>query len=137
MLVLYGNDASFILVLSTKKRYSSFLKKVFVFQKICFKVKVLKTFKISTECHIKACRSLKWRAILKIPTTVFRRTYALSAGFKMKPPRKSVFQCLDKKQPKLCSKNCWREQPSFCLPVWWITFFKHFFLNTCNGMYTT
>ena len=28
----------------TKKRYSSFLKMVFVFHKICFKVKVLKTF---------------------------------------------------------------------------------------------
>ena len=45
MTVLYGNDAFSILVLSTKKRYSSFLKKVFVFQKICFKVKVLKMFK--------------------------------------------------------------------------------------------
>ena len=44
MAVLYGNDAFSILVLSTKKLYSSFLKMVFVFQKICFKVKVLKTF---------------------------------------------------------------------------------------------
>ena len=35
-----------ILVFSTKKGYSSFLEKVFVFHKICFKVKVLKTFKI-------------------------------------------------------------------------------------------
>ena len=33
-----------ILVFSTKKGYSSFLEKVFVFHKICFKVKVLKTF---------------------------------------------------------------------------------------------
>ena len=40
---------------------------VFIFQKICFKVKVLKTFKISTDCHIKTCRSLKERTILKIP----------------------------------------------------------------------
>ena len=39
--------------------YSSLLKKVFVFQKIYFKVKVMKTFKISTDCHIKTCRSLK------------------------------------------------------------------------------
>ena len=35
------NDTFSILVLSTKKRYSSFSKKVFVFQKICFKIKVL------------------------------------------------------------------------------------------------
>ena len=53
MAVLYGNDAFSILVLSTKNRYSSFLKKVFVFQKICFKIKVLKTFKISTDFHRK------------------------------------------------------------------------------------
>ena len=46
MAVFYENDAFSILVLSTKKGYSSFLKKVFIFQKICFKVKVLKRFKI-------------------------------------------------------------------------------------------
>ena len=39
MAVLFGNNAFSILVLSTKKRYSSFLKKALVFQKICFKVK--------------------------------------------------------------------------------------------------
>ena len=47
--VLNGNDVFPILVVSTKKRYSSFLKKVFVFQKICFKVKVLKTFETLKE----------------------------------------------------------------------------------------
>ena len=49
--VLNGNDVFSILVVSTKKRYSSFLVKVFVFQKICFKVKVLimfETFMIVT-----------------------------------------------------------------------------------------
>ena len=43
MAVLYENDAFSVLVLSTKKLYSRFLKKVFVFEKIGFKVKVLKT----------------------------------------------------------------------------------------------
>ena len=71
MPVLYGNDAFSVLVLSPKKRYSSFLKKVFLFQKIYFKVKVSKTFKISTDCHIKICRSLKRRANMKIPSTAF------------------------------------------------------------------
>ena len=99
-----------ILVLSTKRRCSRFLKKVFVFQKICFKVKVWKSFKISTGCHIKTCRSLKRRAILKILSTVFRRIYTLSVGFKIKPLRKSVFQCYDKNQPKFCRKTCWKEQ---------------------------
>ena len=70
MEVLYANDVFSILVLSTEKQYSSFLKKVFVFQKIYFKVKVLKTFKISTDSHIKTCRFLERRAILKIASTV-------------------------------------------------------------------
>ena len=60
-----------ILVVPTKKRYSSFLKKVFVFQKICFKVKVLKTFETFIDCFIKTYRSFKRRAILEIPSTVF------------------------------------------------------------------
>ena len=87
------NNAFSILVLSTKKQHSSFLKKVFVYQKTCFKVEALKTHKISSDSHIKTWRSLKRRAILKIPSTFFRGTYALSVGFKMKPLRKSVFHC--------------------------------------------
>ena len=55
MAVLYRNDALSILVLSAKKRYSNFFEKGFRFQKICFKVKALKTFKIFTDCHIKTC----------------------------------------------------------------------------------
>ena len=72
------------LVLSTKELSSRFLKKALVFQKICFKV--LKTFKISSDCHMKTCRSLKRRAILKIPCTVepIRRTYAFLLALKVK-----------------------------------------------------
>ena len=80
--ILYGNGAVSILILSIKKQCSRFFKKVFIFQKICFKVKVLKTLKMSSDCHIKICRSLKRSAILKIPSTNFRRTYALSVDFK-------------------------------------------------------
>ena len=46
-----------ILALSTKERYSSILKSACVFQKIYFKDKVLKSHKISNDCHIKACQS--------------------------------------------------------------------------------
>ena len=42
---LYGNVALSIESLSTKKPYSSFSKKVFVFQKTCIKVKTLKRSK--------------------------------------------------------------------------------------------
>ena len=41
----------------------------------------------------------------------FRRTYAFSVGFKMKPLRKNVFQCEDKNQLKFCLKACWKVQP--------------------------
>ena len=108
--VLYGNVAFSILVLSSKKNYSSLLKRVCVFQKICLGVEVLKSFKISSNCHIKTCRSLKRRAILKTLSIFFRRTYA----FKMKPLRKSV--CLVKAKTNwnfsvnLAEKR-WKKQP--------------------------
>ena len=57
--VLCRNIAFSIFVISTKKRYSSSLKKVFVFQKICFKVTLLKTFEMSSDCQVKICQSLK------------------------------------------------------------------------------
>ena len=66
MAVLNGNDALSILVLSTKNRYSSFLKQSFRFPENLVNVKVLKTLKIFNDCHIKIYRSLKRRAILKI-----------------------------------------------------------------------
>ena len=89
--VLNGNDVFSILMVSTKHRYFSFLKKVFVFQKIWIKVNVLKTFKTFTDCHIKTCRygGLFWKSLVPF----FRRIYALSVGFKMKSLIKSVCEC--------------------------------------------
>ena len=69
--VLYGNVAFSIIIISSKKRYSSVLKKILVFQKTCFKFKVMKTLKIFSDCHVKACRSLERRAILKIRSIFF------------------------------------------------------------------
>ena len=48
--VLNKNDMFSILVISTEKRYSSFLKKIFVIQKILFEVKLMKTFETFTDC---------------------------------------------------------------------------------------
>ena len=62
MAVLYENYAFSIF---------NFLKKAFVFQKICFKVIVLKMFKISTDYHIKTYRCFKRKTIVKIPSVVF------------------------------------------------------------------
>ena len=98
---LYENYTFSILVLLTKNWYSSFLKKVFFFQKMCFKV--LKTFKISSACHIETWRSLERRAILNIPTTIFRGTCALFVGFKMKPLKKKRFPVLRQKPTQILS----------------------------------
>ena len=111
MTILHGNDAFSILVFSTKKGYSSFFKKTFRFSKICFKVKVLKTFKTFTDCHMKICHLSKGGLFWKSLVPFFRKTYTLSVGFEKKPPRKSIFQCLNKNQPNFCSKTCWKEQP--------------------------
>ena len=73
-----------ILVASTKILYSSSLKNVFVFEKICFKDEVLKTFEIFTDCHIKHADLSNGGLFWKSLVPAFRRTYALSVGFKMK-----------------------------------------------------
>ena len=78
-------------------------EKVLRFPKICFQIKVLKTFKVSTDCHIKTYRSLKQRASLEHLATFFSRSNALYVGFKMKPLRQN--------QLKVCRKTCWKEQP--------------------------
>ena len=114
-----------ILVLSTKKQYSSFLKSVCVFQKIYFKVKVLKLFKISSNCHIKSCQSLKWRSILKIP--ILKETILFLLALKWNLYEK-VFSCVKTKN-NFCRKPCRnaeRSNHSF-LFNWWITFFKHLY----------
>ena len=67
---LYGNVALSIIVLSSKKHCSSLLKKDLVFQKTCFKVKIIKTLKIPSESHVKTCQSLEQRAVLKISSTI-------------------------------------------------------------------
>ena len=119
---LYGSDVFSILVLSTKKLCFSFLKNVSVFQKICFKVKVLKTFKVSTDCHIKSANLLNGGSFWKSIVRFFRRAYVLSIDFKVRPLRKSVKK---KANSNFAIKLAERRNHSFSLSVWWITFFKH------------
>ena len=73
----------------------------------------MKTFKSSSDCHIKTCRSPKRSAIWKISRTVVRRTFALSVGFKMKPLGITIFQCSDKNQVTIHRKICLKKQPFF------------------------
>ena len=88
--VFYG-----YVTLSSKTWYSSFVKKFFVFQKTCFRVKALKMFKISSDCLIKICWSLKRRGVLKISSAVFRGN-SLRSG---------VYQRQEKKQLIFCRKG--------------------------------
>ena len=61
--VLSGKVAFSMVVLSTTTHYSRFSKKLCVFQKTCFNVRVMKTSKTSSDCNIKKCQSLKRRSI--------------------------------------------------------------------------
>ena len=103
MAVLYGNDAYSILVLSSKKQYSSFLIKVFIFQKIYFKVTVLKTFKVFTDCHIKTCRSLKRGSILKIPIIIVQKSLCSFCWLYIETSKKKHFPVLRQKLAQILS----------------------------------
>ena len=56
----------------TKQPYfEKVFKKVFRFPENLFQSLSIEMFKISNDCHIKTCQSLKRRAILKIPSIAF------------------------------------------------------------------
>ena len=100
MAVLYENAAFSILVLSTKKQYSAFFKKVCIFQKMCFKFKVLKHYQnLNWWPHRNMSISQMEGFFKKSLVSFFRRTYALSICSKTKPLRKKVLVCLHKIQP--------------------------------------
>ena len=110
-----------ILLVLTKKRYSSFLTTVFVFQKIWIKVNVWKTFKTFTKCHRKICLSLKGRANLKTPTTFFRGIYAVSVKFKIKNLRKYAFPNIKTSGGKWNNfVNIWKTSEAANLVFQWI-----------------
>ena len=97
------------------------MKKIFVFWKIYFKVKVLKTLKMFNDYHKKR----RW-------STVFGRACALSVNFRMKPLRKDVFLCWDKPKLNFADKLTERGNGSFfCL------FDESELSNTCTLSYVT
>ena len=133
MAVLYRNDTFSILVLSTNKQYSRFFKKVVVFQKICPKVKVLKTFKSSSDYHIKTWRRTKKGGLFsKSLEPFFSRTYALSVGFKKKP-KKSFSSVKTKGNPNFAVKLAEKSKHPFLLSIWWIAFLIMYYLIHDNG----
>ena len=121
-----------ILVLSTKKRYSGFFKKVFVSQKICFKVTALKMFKFSKLSHknipISQMEGLFWKSLVPF----CRRTYALSINFKWNLWGKRFFYVKTKTNSNFALKVAEGINHSFLLPIWWISFLKHLYCLICN-----
>ena len=62
----------------------------------------MKTFKTTSDCHIKTCWSHKWWAILKIPYTVFKKLVLFMYGLKWNLEEK-VFSCVnDTHWKRLC-----------------------------------
>ena len=68
-----GNVAFSILYFQLKNDTPFFWKGLTFLRKFVVKVKTFKTFKNSSCCHIKTWRSLKRKAILKNPSTVFKK----------------------------------------------------------------
>ena len=123
MIIMYGNDAFSILVLWKKKWFYSFLKKVFVFQKIC-KVKVWKTFKVSTDCHIESGRSLKRRAILNILVLFLEEPMLFVLALKWKLQEKVFSSVKIKTNSNFAVKLAEWSNYSFLLSIWRINFFQ-------------
>ena len=100
--VLYQYVTLSIVLVSTTRLSSSFLMRFSFFRKFILKLKYWKHSK-SPVIVTKNARNPKYR--------FFRRTYARSVGFEMKPVWKSVFLCYGKNQLKLFCKSCRNEQP--------------------------
>ena len=136
--VLHRYDAFSTLVLSTKKQDCSFLKKVFVFQKVCFRVKYRIHSKfplIVTSKHADLSNGeLFWKSVVPF----FRRIYALPVDFKMKPKENAFFSVKTKTNTNFAVKLPERSNHPFLLSIWRVTFFKHPHSLICdNRMYRT
>ena len=103
-----------------------------------FRLKVLKTYKTSSDCHMKTWRSLTRRAFLKNPSTVsfYRRAYALSIGFKMKRLKKALSCIKTKSNSKFTVKLAVRSNYLFSVYLIAQLFQTYVFLIICdNGMF--
>ena len=86
---------------------------------------VLKLFKIPSDCHIKACRFLKWRAVLKIPIIKEPMFFLLALKWNL---YEKAFSCV-KTKTNFWRKTCWNAEKSnhSVLSNWWTAFFKHLY----------
>ena len=103
------------------------MKKTFAFQKSYIKVEGYKTFKISSDCHIKRCQSLKRRAILQNWGTAFQRIPCSVIWFLNETSRKKRFRMFRQKLCGTCRKLFERTNHLF---LSWLDLST--FLNICT-----
>ena len=82
-----------VMVVVLQLWYSSFLKKVFVFQRFVWKLKTEDTQNFQWLPHKNIPYLSSRRLYLKSLVSFFKRTHALSVDVEMKSLRKSVFFC--------------------------------------------
>ena len=96
--VWYRNLAFLISVLTTKRSYSSLLKKVVVFQKFVSKLWNRSEFPVLSH---KTMRVYQTQGYFKSSCYTFRRTYALSFDFKKNSLRKKRFPVIRQKPTQI------------------------------------
>ena len=112
-----------------------FWKRFSFWKKICFQGKVLKLAEFPLIVSKKHADFSNGGLFWIFLVTCFKRTYALSIGFKVKPRFPMLRQ---KPISKFAVKLAERSNHSFLLSIWWITFFRHLYSLICdNGMYGT
>ena len=124
MAVLYGNDT---LSVSRFSATPVFWKRLLFFRKSVSKLKHWKSSQfpptVTQEHADLSSVGLFWKSLVPF----FRRTYALSAGFKTKLLRKAFSSVKTKANSNFALKLAERSNHSFLLSIWWITFFKHLY----------
>ena len=79
----------------------------------------MKTFVTFSDCLIKTRRSLKRRAILKIPSKVFQKNPCFLLALKWKLKEKALSNVKTKTNSSFAVKVTEKKQP--LLSIWWIT----------------
>ena len=112
--------------------------KIYAFGLHCFKIKVLTTFKMSSDCYIKISRFAKRKVFWKSQVP-FKNLCPLWSFQNETSKKKKRFHVLRQIPTQTLQENVMkRATVHFFLSIWWTTFFKHLFSLICfNGMNRT
>ena len=104
-----------------------FWKRLSFSRKSVSKLKYWKCWKFALIVTKKTCRSLKQRVILKIPSTIFLEPMLFLLALKWNRWEKASSSAKTKANPNFSVKPVERNNHSFLLSIWWVTFFKHLY----------